>query len=159
MWEQGICIHKEEASQARSKDIRFRFFRLSHSSFVALSRSGITIVLSHIFCSFLFQYNTPLEKFHCLKKAVTIVTDRKMKTPEGQFTYLYLLNWKLHNHILISFWHKRSRKTWESSKRESWLLHSLVLSLSPIRISSTNTYVRYLVCSRKIQKIINDNGQ
>ena len=40
------------------------------------------------FCSFLLQYNTPLEKFHCLKKAVTIVTDRKMKTPEGQFTYL-----------------------------------------------------------------------
>ncbi|CAH3015022.1 unnamed protein product [Porites evermanni] len=32
--------------------------------------------------SFLNRYNTPLEKFHCLKKAVTIVTDRKMKTPE-----------------------------------------------------------------------------
>ena len=68
-------------------------FVLSYSySLIALSRSGITIVLSHIFCSFLFQYNTPLEKFHCLKKAVTIVTDRKMKTPEGQFTYVYLLN-------------------------------------------------------------------
>ena len=79
-------------SQAGSKDIGFRFFLLSYGSFVALSRPGITIVLSHIFCSFLLQYNTPLEKFHCLKKAVTIVTDRKMKTPEGQFTYLYLLN-------------------------------------------------------------------
>ena len=79
-------------SQAGSKDIGFRFFLLSYRSFVALSRPGITIVLSHIFCSFLFQYNTPLEKFHCLKKAVTIVTDRKMKTPEGHFKYLYLLN-------------------------------------------------------------------
>ncbi|PFX31395.1 Ankyrin repeat domain-containing protein 27 [Stylophora pistillata] len=32
--------------------------------------------------SFLNRYKTPLEKFHCLKKTVTIVTDRKMKTPE-----------------------------------------------------------------------------
>ena len=40
-------------SQARSEDIRFRFFRLSYSySLVALSRSGITIVLSHIFLFF-----------------------------------------------------------------------------------------------------------
>ena len=51
------------------------------------------------------------------------------------------------------FWHKRSRKTRESFKRESWLLHSLVLSLSPIRISSTNTYARYLVCSWKQKKL------
>ncbi|XP_078364942.1 ankyrin repeat domain-containing protein 27-like isoform X2 [Oculina patagonica] len=32
--------------------------------------------------SFLNRYKTPLEKFHCLKKTVTIVTDRKMKTPD-----------------------------------------------------------------------------
>ena len=37
------------------------------------------------FCFYLatLQYKTPLEKFHCLKKTVTIVTDRKMKTPDG----------------------------------------------------------------------------
>lgn len=51
------------------------------------------------------------------------------------------------------FWHKRSRKTRERFKRESWLLHSLVLSLSPIRISSTNTYARYLLCSWKHKKL------
>ncbi|KAJ7374566.1 Ankyrin repeat domain-containing protein 27 [Desmophyllum pertusum] len=32
--------------------------------------------------SFLNRYNTPLEKFHCLKKTVIMVTDRKMKTPD-----------------------------------------------------------------------------
>ena len=62
--------------------LSFIFICSSVSSLIFLTLTFYSCTI--IFLYFFFQYKTPLEKFHCLKKTVTLVTDRKMKTPDGK---------------------------------------------------------------------------